>query len=133
MRGLPPGHSHIDFLRLDVEGWEWETFRAVIRDFTLERVAPPPAGGAGGGAGGVKDVGVGAGGMRERERSVLNRRPDSEGRRELRDKGECGPLSMLLEDFPSRFRRDVLKLKTENETPEGSQQWGSHSPYADPI
>ena len=71
--------------------------------------------------------------MRERERLVLNRRPDSEGRRKLRGKGECGPLSMLLEDFPSRFGRDVLKLKTENETPEGSQQCGSYSPYADPI
>ncbi|PIL26341.1 hypothetical protein GSI_12097 [Ganoderma sinense ZZ0214-1] len=34
------GHSHIDFLRLDVEGWEWETFRAIIRDFTMERGSP---------------------------------------------------------------------------------------------
>ncbi|KAI0692120.1 methyltransferase domain-containing protein [Cerioporus squamosus] len=33
------GHSHIDFLRLDVEGWEWETFRGIIRDFTMERVS----------------------------------------------------------------------------------------------
>ncbi|KAI0753831.1 methyltransferase domain-containing protein [Fomes fomentarius] len=35
------GHSHIDFLRLDVEGWEWETFRAIIQEFTRERDAPP--------------------------------------------------------------------------------------------
>lgn len=34
------GHAHIDFLRLDVEGWEWETFRAIIRDFTMERGSP---------------------------------------------------------------------------------------------
>ncbi|KAI0365832.1 hypothetical protein BV20DRAFT_1027306 [Pilatotrama ljubarskyi] len=37
------GHSHIDFLRMDVEGWEWETFRGIIRDFTVERVSPPQA------------------------------------------------------------------------------------------
>ena len=40
------GHSHIDFLRLDVEGWEWETFRGIVRDFTMERGnpgSPPPA------------------------------------------------------------------------------------------
>lgn len=37
------GHSHIDFLRLDVEGWEWETFRGIIRDFTMERVSANPA------------------------------------------------------------------------------------------
>lgn len=36
---------------MDVEGWEWETFRGIIRDFTLERMTPPhgegdsPAGG----------------------------------------------------------------------------------------
>ncbi|KAI0820548.1 methyltransferase domain-containing protein [Trametes gibbosa] len=35
------GHSHIDFLRMDVEGWEWETFRGIVRDFTLERLTPP--------------------------------------------------------------------------------------------
>ncbi|KAI1783589.1 methyltransferase domain-containing protein [Ganoderma leucocontextum] len=34
------GHSHIDFLRLDVEGWEWETFRAIVYDFTTERGSP---------------------------------------------------------------------------------------------
>ena len=39
-RTHPAGHSHIDFLRLDVEGWEWETFRGIIRDFTMERVSP---------------------------------------------------------------------------------------------
>ena len=39
---LGTGHSHIDFLRLDVEGWEWETFRAIVRDFTSEREQPPP-------------------------------------------------------------------------------------------
>ncbi|RPD69142.1 hypothetical protein L226DRAFT_539990 [Lentinus tigrinus ALCF2SS1-7] len=32
-------HSHIDFLQLDVEGWEWETFRGIIREFTMERVS----------------------------------------------------------------------------------------------
>ncbi|KAI0776552.1 methyltransferase domain-containing protein [Trametes elegans] len=35
------GHTHIDFLRMDTEGWEWETLRAIIRDFTTERVTPP--------------------------------------------------------------------------------------------
>ncbi|OSC98333.1 hypothetical protein PYCCODRAFT_1461394 [Trametes coccinea BRFM310] len=37
------GHSHIDFIRIDNEGWEWETFRSIIRDFTVERSAPPQA------------------------------------------------------------------------------------------
>ncbi|KAI0632581.1 methyltransferase domain-containing protein [Trametes polyzona] len=45
------GHSHIDFLRMDVEGWEWETFRGIVRDFTLERVTPPQAQGAHGDGG----------------------------------------------------------------------------------
>ncbi|KAI0742234.1 methyltransferase domain-containing protein [Daedaleopsis nitida] len=35
------GHSHIEFLRLDIEGWEWETFRRIIEDFTTEGAAPP--------------------------------------------------------------------------------------------
>ena len=52
------GHAHIDFLRLDIEGWEWEALRGIVRDFTLERVTPPhvhtpgEADAAGGGAGG---------------------------------------------------------------------------------
>ena len=45
MAGGRAGHAHIDFLRLDVEGWEWETFRAIIRDFTVERASPAPTGG----------------------------------------------------------------------------------------
>ncbi|OBZ74671.1 hypothetical protein A0H81_05055 [Grifola frondosa] len=28
------GHTHIDFLRVDIEGWEWEVFRNIVRDFT---------------------------------------------------------------------------------------------------
>ncbi|OCH89385.1 hypothetical protein OBBRIDRAFT_794339 [Obba rivulosa] len=27
------GHSHIDLLRIDVEGWEFEVMRAIVRDF----------------------------------------------------------------------------------------------------
>ncbi|KAI0328831.1 hypothetical protein GY45DRAFT_1325827 [Cubamyces sp. BRFM 1775] len=37
------GHSHVDFIRIDVEGWEWETFRGIINDFTMERASPPQA------------------------------------------------------------------------------------------
>ena len=37
------GHSHVDFIRIDVEGWEWETFRGIINDFTTERASPPQA------------------------------------------------------------------------------------------
>ncbi|KAH9926656.1 methyltransferase domain-containing protein [Epithele typhae] len=35
------GHAHIDFLRLDLEGWEWEAMRGVVSDFTVERATPP--------------------------------------------------------------------------------------------
>ncbi|KAH9852856.1 methyltransferase domain-containing protein [Lenzites betulinus] len=49
------GHTHIDFLRMDVEGWEWETFRGIVRDFTLERMTPPQGAGAAAQNAGVLD------------------------------------------------------------------------------
>ncbi|TBU51741.1 methyltransferase domain-containing protein [Dichomitus squalens] len=57
------GHSHIDFLRLDVEGWEWETFRGIVRDFTMERGNP----GGGGPHAPNKDNATSGWGVAERE------------------------------------------------------------------
>ena len=61
------GHTHIDFLRLDVEGWEWETFRAIVRDFTAERSSPangavPVPAPTGNGNGNANTNGNGSGG-----------------------------------------------------------------------
>lgn len=61
------GHSHIDFLRMDVEGWEWETFRGIIRDFTLERMTPPQGAGAGGVDGDAPAAAAGQWAVHERE------------------------------------------------------------------
>ncbi|KAI0640851.1 methyltransferase domain-containing protein [Trametes meyenii] len=55
------GHSHVDFLRIDIEGWEWETLRAIVSDFTVERATPPHAASA-------DDDTAGAAGWHVRER-----------------------------------------------------------------
>ncbi|OJT03108.1 hypothetical protein TRAPUB_6336 [Trametes pubescens] len=61
------GHSHIDFIRMDVEGWEWETFRGIIRDFTLERMTPPQGAGGGGADGDAPGAAAGQWAVHERE------------------------------------------------------------------
>ncbi len=52
---------------MDVEGWEWETFRGIIRDFTLERMTPPQGAGGGGADGDAPGAAAGQWAVHERE------------------------------------------------------------------
>lgn len=41
MRRLLIGHSHIDILKVDIEGWEFDVFEAIARPSILEGLPLP--------------------------------------------------------------------------------------------